>query len=339
MSNKINWDFVERRGKKDGYYAVWKPYGIPEIIDPYKSVFADVDVMPKWEIPEKVAVSTAITGAFFGKNSNPNQLVDNESIVKSAEECLDAGATTVHLHARDKNGFNILDADLFRSIVDPLREKHPEALIDGCMVATRQEEWENMNTVLERKTLDAVPVNTLAAFNGDSMFVKPPHVMIEKTRRIQEAGLKVELAVYTDADIDNAKRYLIDTGLLKKPYVWVLLPALPGCSPMHNPNQMISGLRRMVETIYDIDSDSRIMVCGAGRASSYLTMLAMLMGLHVRVGMEDTIYKWPHKNDLIKSNLERFLATKELAKFAGREIMSQSEYAEWLGVSPRSVRV
>lgn len=339
MTNKINWDYVEHRGKKDGYYAVWKPYGIPEIIDPFKSVFADVDVMPKWPMPEKVAISAAMTGAFFGKNDNPNQLVDNESIIKSANECLDAGATTVHLHVRDENGFNVLDADLFKSVVDPIREKHPDALIDGCMVATRQEEWENMNTVLERKTLDAVPVNTLAAFNGDSMFVKPPHVMIEKTRRVQEAGLKVELAVYTDADIDNAKRYLIDTGLLQKPYTWVILPGLPGCSPMHNPRQMVHGLMRMVEAIYDIDSDSRIMVCGAGRASSYLTTFAMLLGLHVRVGMEDTVFKWPHRDDLIQSNLEQFLAAKQLAKLVGREVMSQSEYAEWLGVSKRTAKV
>lgn len=339
MTNKINWDYVEHRGKKDGFYAVWKPYGIPEIVDPNKSVFADIDPMPKWPVPKKVAISVAMTGAFFGKNDNPNQLIDNESIIKSAQECLAAGATTVHLHARDKNGFNVLDADLFKSIVDPIREKHPEALVDGCMVATRQEEWENMNTVLERKTLDAVPVNTLAAFNGDSMFVKPPHVMMEKTRRIQEAGLKVEIAVYTDADIDNAKRYLIDTGLVQKPYTWVVLPALPGCSPMHNSRQMISGLTRMVEAIYDIDADSRIMVCGAGRASSHLTTLAMLMGLDIRVGMEDTVYKWPHRDDLIKSNLEQFLEAKKIAELLGREVMPANEYGDWLGISKKAAQV
>ncbi|PIC82997.1 3-keto-5-aminohexanoate cleavage protein [Sporosarcina sp. P1] len=339
MSDKINWKYVEHRGKKDGYYAVWKPYGIPEIIDPFKSVFADVEVMPKWPVPEKVAISAAMTGAFFGQNDNPDQLVDNDSILQSADECLAAGATTVHLHARDENGFNVLDADAFQSIVDPLREKYPSAMIDGCMVATRQEEWDNMNKVLERKTLDAVPVNTLAAFNGDSMFVKPPHVMIEKTRRIQEAGLKVELAVYTDADIDNAKRYLIDSGLLQKPYTWIILPALPGCSPMHNPRQMVNGLMRMVEVIYDIDEDSRIMVAGAGRASSYLTMFAMILGLHVRVGMEDTVWKWPHRDDLIKSNLEQLEAAKLMAKLAGREVMTQEEYADWLGVERRKAKV
>lgn len=336
MSDKVNWDYINHRGKKDGYFAVWKPYGIPEIIDPYTSVFADVDVMPKWDFPDKVAVSVAMTGAFFNQNANPNQPIDNETIIKSADECLAAGATTVHLHVRDDNGYNVLDADLFKEVVAPLRRDYPDALVDGCMVATRQEEWDQMGQVLEEKTLDAVPVNTLAAFNGDSMFVKPPHVMIEKARRVQEAGLKVEIAVYTDADIDNARRYLIESGVVKKPYTWVILPGLPGCSPMHNPRQMVDGLTRMVDAINDIDTDNRIMVCAAGRASSHLVTFAMLLGLHIRVGMEDSVFKWPHKDDLIKSSLEQFEEIKTIANLLGREIMPADEYAEFLGVEKRT---
>ncbi len=61
-----------------------------------------------------------------------------------------------------------------------------------------------------------------------SLFAKLPHVLIEKTRLCQELGVKPQVAVYSDGDVDNADRYLIKTGLLEKPYYWIILAALPG---------------------------------------------------------------------------------------------------------------
>ena len=138
--------------------------------------------------------------------------------------------------------------------------------------------------------------------------------------------IKPEIAIYTDGDVDNANRYLIKSGLLKKPYFWVILPSLPGCSPMHNPSQMISGLTRIVNTIKDIDSDSIISVCAAGRASLYLVTLAAIMGLHLRVGMEDTVWEYPHKDNLIKSNTDVFVRIRNICNSLGREVMSSKDF-------------
>jgi hypothetical protein len=100
--------------------------------------------------------------------------------------------------------------------------------------------------------LDAAPINTTATYVGDSLFVKLAPIMIEKVRIINEAGAKPEIAVYTDADVSNADRFLIRSGLIETPAVWLILPALPGCSPMENPRQMIEGLTRTAAAIKDV---------------------------------------------------------------------------------------
>jgi 3-keto-5-aminohexanoate cleavage enzyme len=200
------------------------------------------------------------------------------------------------------------------------------------MVPFQDGVWEKMVQVLEDRLLEVTPINTVAAYCGDTLFCKPPHVMIEKTRLCQDLGVKPQIAVYSDGDIDNAHRYLIRTGLLKKPYYWIILPTLPGGSPMHNPRQMVESLMRYVNAIYDIDDESVIIVCAAGRASSYLSTFALLLGLNIRVGMEDTIWKWPHREDLITSNAEHYKAFKSLAELLGRDVMTGDEYRELIGL-------
>ncbi len=48
---------------------------LPEIVDPFKSVYGDIEVFPKWNVPEKVVISQTINGAFYSKRANPNQPV------------------------------------------------------------------------------------------------------------------------------------------------------------------------------------------------------------------------------------------------------------------------
>jgi 3-keto-5-aminohexanoate cleavage enzyme len=335
--DKVKWDQVKKWVARDGLKTTWKAYGMPEVLDPFSSSFADIDPMPKWNIPEKVMISTTITGAFFSKRSNPNQPITVDEIRDSAEECIKAGAPNIHIHVRDDGGWNALDPQRFHDVIAPLRNKYPEVMFDGCLVAVNDEESALMESTANSGLFDALPVNTTAICCGDSMFFKAPHVVIEKARIAQDAGCKPIISVYDDGDIDNARRFLVESGLLKKPYYWLILPALPGCSPMHNPRQMVEALMRMVHAIKDIDEDAFILVCAAGRASTYLATFAMLLGLHVRVGMEDTLWPYPHRDEIIKRNVDHFLQMKQIANLLGRELMTPAEYRKTLGMPAKSL--
>src|SRR5687768_1539575 len=158
--DKIKWDQVDKWVARQGLKTTWKPYGMPEVLDPFKSRFADVDVMPKWDIPPKVMISTTITGAFFSKRSNPNQPITPDEIRSSAEECIKAGAPNIHIHVRDDGGWNVLDPERFRSVIAPLRERYPDVMFDGCLVAVSDEESKLMEPTARSGLFDALPVNT-----------------------------------------------------------------------------------------------------------------------------------------------------------------------------------
>lgn len=336
--DRVKWDQVRKWVSRQGLKTTWKPYGMPEVLDPFSSRFADVDPLPKWEIPNKVMISTTITGAFFSKRSNPNQPISVDEIRDSAEECIKAGAPNIHIHVRDEGGFNVLDPQRFTDVISPLRKKYPGVMFDGCLVAVTDEESAVMESTMKLGLFDALPVNTTAICCGDSMFFKAPHVIIEKARLAQVHGAKPIISVYDDGDIDNARRFLVESGVVKPPYYWLILPALPGCSPMHNPNQMVDALMRMVRSIRDIDQDSFILVCAAGRASTYLATFAMLLGLHVRVGMEDTLWPYPHRDEIIKRNVDHFNQVRQIAELLGRELMTPAEYRQALGMAPATVQ-
>jgi len=332
VSDTVRWDRVARGLERDNFRMIWKPYGLPEIIDPSGSAFHDGQVHPPWDVPEKIVIQTAITGAFFTRQANPNQPQTTSEILSAARACAAAGSSAIHIHVRDDRGYNTLSVERFEEVVLPLREEFPGLSIDGCYVCALAGEWEQMKIALDRKILDAVPVNPTAVFNGDALFAKPVPMLLEKTRLILEGGARPIIAVYTDADVDNASRFLFASDLLGAGQAWCILPALPGCSPMNNPLQMVAGLLRIVAAIRDVDPQARILVCAAGRASSYLVTLATTLGLHIRVGMEDTVWRWPHRDQKLASNLEAFEAARDVASLLGREVASFAEYREIFGV-------
>jgi 3-keto-5-aminohexanoate cleavage enzyme len=333
MSDTVHWDRVAAGLQRDQHRMIWRPYGLPEITDPEHSVFHDGEIQPSWDVPQKIVVQSAITGAFFTRHANPNQPQTTAEILEEARQCVHAGASAIHIHVRDDRGYNTLSVERFEEVVLPLREEFPDLSIDGCYVCALAGEWEQMKIALDRKILDAVPINTAAVYNGDALFAKPAPMILEKTRLVLEAGARPIVAVYADADVDNAKRYLFASGLLEPGQIWCILPALPGCSPMNNPVQMIDGLQRFTRSIRDVDPEAKLLVCSAGRASSYLVTLAALLGLNIRVGMEDTVWRWPHRQDKLESNLQAFETARDIVTLLGREVATPAEYREIMGLA------
>lgn len=329
----VDWERVEQALDRDEHKIVWKPYGLPSITSLEKTSFVPgATLSPRWDIDERVAVEVAVTGGFFRSEENPHQPLTTEAILAEAQAVARAGASAVHLHMRADSGYNTLSLERFRQVVEPLRDEFPSISVDGCLVCSLRGEWEEMKRVIESRLLDAIPINTTATYVGDSLFAKPIPVILEKTRLVREAGLAPQIAVYTDADIDNAERLLFSSGLVEEGSCWLILPALPGCSPMRDPRQMIEGVMRMTMGIRAVDPEARIVVCAAGRPSLHLSAVAAVLGLHLRVGMEDTVWKWPHRDQKLTSNLDAFTTARDLVTSLGRRVATMDEYRDIFGL-------
>ncbi|HUH52459.1 MAG TPA: 3-keto-5-aminohexanoate cleavage protein [Microbacteriaceae bacterium] len=311
---------------------IWKPYGLPDILNLDGSSFHDTKTTNRWNIPEKITVSTAITGAFFTKKQNKNQPITPDEIYESAVQSVEAGASTIHIHVRDDDGYNVLSPERFKEVIVPLKQAYPDLVVDGCLVPALAGEWDKMLEVLDLGLLDAAPVNATATYIGDSLFAKPAPVLMQKTREIVSRGIKPEIAVYTDADVAIAERFLIDSGLVDLPAIWLVLPGLPGGSPIRNAREMIESITRITGLIREVDPQGKIIISAAGQAPTYVTTQAALMGLNVRVGMEDTYYKWPNSKELLSSNSEATKFAIDIAKLLNISVATPKEAREMLGL-------
>lgn len=298
--------------------------------------YMDFTSLPRWEGEEKVIIGIAGYGVFIDKEQNPNQPISAEECVKAFEPCVDAGAKIVHVHARGLRG-GLYDPEAARTflhnVLDPLREKYGRSIVtDGGIGYFGKTMKENLFPV-DEGLYETVILNPSVGQMGDYIRVYSPKVVQDEVKYVQDRGLKVLIDIHDTAHINNAKKWLIDTGLLEKPYFWHILgPVDGGFINMSSLDSMIEGLQFLVHRIRDIDKDSIIYVSQSGRASRYLITLALLMGLHVRVGMEDTIWKWPHRDDKVSSDLDEVKFAIDLARALGREPVTADEYRKMVGL-------
>lgn len=301
---------------------------------PFGTKVVDGRVQGPWRVPDKVMVKAAVTGALFDRDQNPTIPYSPEEIADEAVECVEAGACSIHIHVRDENGFPSADREMTMKVVDRLRERFGQDVhIDGeCLLGA------SFNEMMEPAYQDyyeAAAVNTTATYMGDTLFCIPRPTAVATVEVLQATGHKPQVAVYNQGDVDNANRWLIEPGVIENPIEWAVVPGVPGAAPMWDPKSMCETLVTFVRRIREVDPSDEpfIWVAAGGRASSYLTTLAILLGLHVRVGKEDTLWRYPHRDELVRSNAEVVSDTVSVARLLGREPMTAVEYRREVGMA------
>ena len=66
-----------------------------------------------------------------------------------------------------------------------------------------------------------------------------------------------------------------------------------------------------------------------------VTVLGIMLGINsVRIGMEEPVYMYPHKDELIKKNVDCVNKIKNIAHELGREIATPAEARKIMGIDP-----
>jgi 3-keto-5-aminohexanoate cleavage enzyme len=294
---------------------------------------AGAELQPKWNVSEKVAINAAVSGRFEDTSSF-------QAYVDEATSVIEAGACGVHIDfsfMSDAQGRrmdrDILPVEAYKQVIEPLRARFGNDFVP------------NVN-VLNGTTFDMClsPAREGLTEVAPCAPGHPEAFALPAVMTLEEVGVKPELAVHSSGEIELAKRKLIDTGILKKPYNWLILYGLPfnvgrtlvSGTWVSDAQDMTQHMFLMVDQIRKIDPTSVISVCAAGRASLYMTTLATMMGLHIRVGTEDTPWKYPNSDERLKSNLEMFTMAKDIAALLGRKPATANEYRELIGKPART---
>ena len=293
---------------------------------------AEPELQPKWDVSDKVAINVAVSGRFEHGTSFQNY-------VDAASAVIEAGACGVHIDfswMTDEQGRRLDQmppVEAYSAVLEPLRKRFGNSFVP------------NVN-VLHGTTFEMCMSPARAGLTEVAPCAPghPEAFAVPAVATLEEVGVKPELAVHSSGEIELAKRKLIDTGILKKPYNWLLLYGLPfnvGRSLLSgtwvsNAQDMAKHMFLMVDQIRQIDPTSVISVCAAGRAGLYMTTLATMMGLHIRVGTEDTPWKHPNSDVRLKDNLEMFEMARTIAALHGRTPATANDYRTLVGLAPRS---
>ncbi len=85
--NFINWEMVRKYSEQYGHIVPNVRFGKDAVVpDRSQFVLGDINIQPKWEIPNKIMINTTICGGFFSKDTNPNIPITTKEIYQAARE-------------------------------------------------------------------------------------------------------------------------------------------------------------------------------------------------------------------------------------------------------------
>ena len=289
----------------------------------------------KWDIPDTFIIKVAPVGAFLMKEDNPNQKYTPEELKSDIIESIEAGACSFHTHVRDSQGRHTLDSNLYHDVIDPVKDKYGrDVVVCGCPEGG-DTIADSLRPILEfQDTIEIAPI-TVTAVNlaGDFSVVQTSEIVQTHVEFMQEIGCKPEMVLHNVGDISLVKRWLLDTGVAQKPYCFRLAMGNPGWGYIEDPDSMFQCVSFVVRELKKIDPDCAIMIDMAGRAGLFLVAMAISLGLMgARVGMEDALYMYPHKDELIKNNVTVVKHTVALVEALGRKVGTADDYRRAAGI-------
>lgn len=290
-----------------------------------------------------VIISVAITGGGGGKGQNPNLPVTPDEQAVQTYEAFKAGASAVHIHARDATGeINVYDPLRFREINKKIRQLCPDIIIGNSTGVVPDAGLNEALAILDAEpelcslNMGAFAVRPGGARNnnqrrrgnpGDKprewIFPFTPSFLEAVARKAMERNIKPELEIYHTGMLDGMQE-LIKAGLLKKPY-WVQLVFSPHPSGICTPAAVLS-------FVSCLPQDTIFSLIGVGAFELPLTTLAIIVGGHIRVGMEDNNYY--KKGVLATSNAQLVERAARIVRELGREVATPQQAREMIGLSP-----
>jgi 3-keto-5-aminohexanoate cleavage enzyme len=157
---------------------------------------------------------------------------------------------------------------------------------------------------------------------GDDVFLNARPDVVKVAARLRARGLVPECEVY-DAGMLDTLRWLLEKGHLSAPYHVQFVLGVPGGMSASERN-----LRFLVE---GLPEPAHWSVAGIGRAELPMAELALAMGGHVRVGLEDNLFV--AKGVLAKGSDELVSLAVGLAGRAGRAPATPDEARRILGIA------
>jgi uncharacterized protein (DUF849 family) len=294
----------------------------------------------------KVIVTIAPTGGMAFKQQSRYLPTQPAEIARDTYDCYNAGASVVAIHARRPDDGATCDPAIYRDINERVRAKcdiiinnstggggHGDMLGrpgNGYWEILWEERLKGMEAGAEMCTLDATTI--IASSGGKEVLM---HTSPERARllaeRMKMRGIKPEWEVFSPTHIVQDVAALTAAGLDDEPfYVNIVLGT-------HRTFQNAMPYSpRILQSMVDLLPKGSIFgVSGIGPAQLPCAMNALLLGGHVRVGLEDNLY---YSRGELTTNQRLTERVVRLVREMGFEPATPAEARRILGLPRRGAK-
>lgn len=286
----------------------------------------------------KVIIACAVTGSADTPGKNPAVPVTPAQIAQSAIDAAKAGAAIVHIHVRDPETTRpSMELAHYREVVERIRSSGTDVVINlttgpGARFAPGADEplkvgpGTNLKTAAERVrhvvelkpeicSLDMGSMNM-----GQYVFVNTPAILENMAAAIREAGIVPELEVFETGHLLLAKR-MIETGHIKPPGMFQICLGISWAQPATT--EAMTYMRNL------LPPNSPWFAFGISLHQFPMVAQTVLLGGHVRVGLEDNIYLG--KGQLAPSNAALVEKAAKIIEVLGDHVATPAEARQMLG--------
>jgi uncharacterized protein (DUF849 family) len=255
------------------------------------------------------------------KENTPYLATQPDEIAEEVYGAYQAGAAIAHVHVRTEEDKPTMALDRFKATVSAVRAKCPDIIINmtssgGLGFSDEERILPHVELKPDMGTFDAGSMNF---YQG--VFLNSPTFLEKLGTAYIENGIKPEVEVFDAGMVWNAKRLLKD-GFLKAPIHFQCC--------MHVFGGMEGNARNLVHLVDSLPEGSTWSAFGCGPTANLIMAMAINMGGHVRVGMEDNVYL--SKGELAKHNSEFVEKVQRLAAEFKRPVANVAEARAILGL-------
>jgi uncharacterized protein (DUF849 family) len=289
----------------------------------------------------KVVVTCALTGSGDTTRLNPAVPVAPADIAREGLEAAAAGAAVLHIHVRDPRTHQAsMDGALYAEVVERIRAANREVVVNlttgtgarfdpgtpdpaqpgpGTTLATPEARVRHVETL--RPELCSLDVGSLNF--GRHVFVNTPDHLAAMAARIRAAGVKPEIEVFDTGHIRQALAMLAQ-GELDRPPLFQICLGIPWGAAA-TPESMLF-MRDL------LPPDAVWSGFGISRDQFRMVAQAVLLGGHVRVGLEDNLYL--ERGVLAPGNAALVERAVGMVRALGEEVASPAEARAIFGLRP-----
>ncbi len=290
----------------------------------------------------KVIITCAVTGAIHTPSMSPYLPVTPEEIIEAAVGAAEAGASIIHLHARDPvTGKPDQSPEAFAKFLPQIKARTNAALnltSGGSPFMTIEERIQpSMRFAPEVASLNMGSINfalfpMLDRFREFKFDWERQHLensrdlIFRNTFKDIEYALaacsandtRFEFECYDIGHLYNLAHFA-DKGLVKAPFFVQSVFGILGGIGVHPED--VAHMRRTADRLFG--NDYRWSVLGAGRHQMTIAAMAASMGGNVRVGLEDSL--WLGRGTLAKSNADQVRNVRTIIEGLGLQVATPDE--------------